>query len=64
LGLELLTAAREADINLSALLERALTQELTELKRRGWRTANTQAVAAYNEQVRKHGPFCATRRVF
>jgi antitoxin CcdA len=60
--LELLTAAREEGLNLSALLERALTDELTERKRRGWRLANAEAIAAYNEHVATHGPFCAARR--
>jgi antitoxin CcdA len=60
---DLLTAAREEGLNLSALLERALTDELTERKRRGWRLANMQAIAAYNEHVGKHGPaFRAARR--
>jgi post-segregation antitoxin (ccd killing protein) len=62
LRLELLTAARKEGLNLSALLERALTDELTERKRRGWRLANTHAIAAYNEHVGKYGLFCAARR--
>ncbi len=61
LRLELLTAAREQGLNLSALLERALTDELTERKRLGWRLANTLAIAAYNEHVGKHGLFRAAR---
>lgn len=57
LSWELLTAAREAGLNLSALLERTLTDELTVLRGRGWRTANAQAIAAYNAHLKKYGTF-------
>ena len=56
---DLLEAAREAGVNLSATLERALTEELARLKRRQWREAHAEAIAAYNEQFEKHGPFSA-----
>jgi antitoxin CcdA len=54
---DLLAAAREAGINLSATLERALTGELAEAKRRKWREANREAIAAYHEFVEKYGAF-------
>jgi antitoxin CcdA len=56
---DLLEAAREAGVNLSATLERALTEELARLKRRQWREEHAEAIAAYNEQFEKHGPFSA-----
>ena len=56
---DLLEAAREAGVNLSATLERALTEELARLKRRQWREAHVEAIAAYNEQFEKHGAFSA-----
>jgi antitoxin CcdA len=56
---ELLEAAREAGVNLSATLERALTEELARLKRRQWREQHAGAIAAYNEQCEKHGTFSA-----
>jgi antitoxin CcdA len=56
---DLLEAAREAGVNLSATLERALMEELARLKRRQWREEHTKAIAAYNEQFEKHGPFSA-----
>jgi antitoxin CcdA len=61
---DLLAAAREAGINLSATLERALTGELAELKRKKWREVNEEAIAAYNEFVEKHGTFSDDVRSF
>ncbi len=54
---DLLAAAREAGVNLSATLERALTEELAEGKRKTWRDENKEAIAAYNDFVEKHGAF-------
>jgi antitoxin CcdA len=45
-------------VNLSALLERALTEELVRLKWRQWRKENAPAIAAYNRHVRENGAFC------
>ena len=61
---DLLAAAREAGVNLSATLERALTEELAEAKRKKWREANREAIAAYNEFVEKHGTFSDDVRSF
>jgi antitoxin CcdA len=61
---DLLAAAREAGVNLSATLERALTEELAEGKRKKWRDANKAAIAAYNEFVDKHGTFSDDVRSF
>jgi antitoxin CcdA len=61
---DLLAAAREAGLNLSATLERALTGELAELKRKKWREVNEEAIAAYNEFVEKHGTFSDDVRSF
>src|SRR6516162_8382121 len=44
---DLIAAARGARVNLSALLERALSEELVRLKWRQWRDENGPAVAAY-----------------
>lgn len=52
---DLLAAAREAGVNLSAALERALTEELAATKRKKWREENREAIRAYNEHVEKHG---------
>ena len=61
---DLLAAAREAGVNLSATLERALTEELAEGKRNAWRDENKEAIAAYNEFVEEHGAFSDDVRSF
>jgi antitoxin CcdA len=61
---DLLAAAREAGINLSATLERALMEELAEAKRKKWRQENRDAITAYNEYVEKHGTFSDGVRSF
>jgi antitoxin CcdA len=54
-SVEILAAAREAHVNLSALLERALISELAGLRRRRWQEENLRAVWAYNEHLTSHG---------
>jgi antitoxin CcdA len=61
---ELLDAARDAGLNLSATLESALERELAAAKRRKWREDNREAIAAYNEHVGKHGTFSDDVRSF
>lgn len=61
---DLLEAAREEGVNLSATLERALEEELAALRRRRWRQDNTAAIEAYNEQVRRHAPALSAARTF
>ena len=55
---DLIDGARALRVNLSALLERALTEELVRLKWRQWRDENAPAVAAYNRYVKEKGAFC------
>jgi len=61
---DLLAAARQAGVNLSATLERALTEELAVVRRKKWRRANREAIAAYNQHVEKHGTFSDDVRTF
>jgi antitoxin CcdA len=61
---DLLAAARDAGVNLSATLERALMEELAEAKRKKWRRENRGAIVAYNEHVEKHGTFSDGVRSF
>jgi antitoxin CcdA len=61
---DLLAAAREAGVNLSATLERALTEEVAKAKRRKWRDENRESIAAYNEHIEKHGSFSDDVRSF
>jgi antitoxin CcdA len=61
---DLLDAARDAGVNLSATLERALADELARLKRARWREENRGAIAAYDEFVDEHGTFSDGVRSF
>lgn len=61
---DLLQAAREAKINLSATLERALEEELAALRRHEWRLEHEQAIEAYNEHIRGHAPALGHARTF
>lgn len=61
---ELLDAAREAGLNLSATLESALVRELAAARRKKWLEDNLEAVAAYNDHVDKHGTFADDVRSF
>lgn len=54
-GADVLAAARKAEINLSALLERAVAEELARLQRLQWRAANAAAISAYNQFLQQHG---------
>ena len=61
---DLLDAAREAGVNLSATLERALVEELASVRSARWREENREAIAAYNEYVEEHGAFSDGVRAF
>lgn len=61
---DLLAAARDAGLNLSATLERALIEELSAAERRKWREENREAIRAYNEHIEKHGAFSDDVRRF
>lgn len=61
---DLLDAAREAGVNLSATLERALSEELASVQRARWREENRDAIAAYNDYVDEHGAFSDGVRSF
>ena len=56
---DLIDAARRARVNLSALLERALLEEIVRISWREWREENAALIAAYNRHVREHGTFSA-----
>ena len=59
---DLLDAARSVGVNLSALLERALVEELARLRRLRWRADNAEAVAAYNDHLQHYGTFLTPDR--
>lgn len=60
----LVDAARAADVNLSATLERALEDALRLKRRERWLAENSAGMAAYNEYVESHGAFADTLRSF
>ncbi len=61
---ELLNAAREAGVNLSAVLEEALAERVAVAKREAWVKENSKAIAAYNDFVSEHGVFSDGERSF
>jgi antitoxin CcdA len=61
---DLLSKARELNINLSAALEEALTEQLKLKQRELWRKQNAKAIQAYNRFVEKQGVFSDELRSF
>jgi antitoxin CcdA len=52
---ELVAEAKEAGTNMSALLEKALREELRARRWQKWREENREANEAYNKFVEEHG---------
>jgi antitoxin CcdA len=52
---DLLSAARECGVNLSAVLEEALAEKVAAAKREHWVKENAEAIAAYNDCVSENG---------
>ncbi|MGH8354492.1 MAG: type II toxin-antitoxin system CcdA family antitoxin [Pseudomonas sp.] len=61
---DLLSKARELDINLSATLEQALAETLKQRQRERWLAENKDAIEAYNDHVEKNGVFSDDLRSF
>ena len=61
---DLLNKAKDLDINLSAALEQALAQLLKQRRQEQWLQENREAIAAYNQDVEKHGSFGDALRAF
>jgi antitoxin CcdA len=61
---KLLAEAKELGIPLSATFEAALAEIIAEHKRQQWLEENKEAIAAYNERVRKQGVFSDGLRRF
>ena len=60
----LLREARESHLNLSAILERALVEQLRRSRVERWLVDNKDAIAAYNALVHQHGAFADILRAF
>lgn len=61
---DLLSKAKELDINLSATLEQALAHAVRDKQRAQWLAENKAAMDAYNDHVEKHGVFSNGLRSF
>lgn len=61
---DLLSKARELNINLSATLEQALIEAVRQKARDKWVAENKAAMESYNEYVDKHGAFSDGLRSF
>jgi antitoxin CcdA len=61
---DLVAAAREAGINLSETLERALVAELDARRKGQWLEDNRDAIATYNDYVEERGVFSDGLRSF
>ena len=61
---DLLNAAREAGINLSAALEEALQEKVAAARREKWKRENAEAIAEYNNLLAEHGVFSEGQRSF
>jgi antitoxin CcdA len=61
---DLLNAAREAGVNLSAALEEALQEKVAAARREKWKRENAEAIAEYNDLVAEHGVYSDGQRSF
>jgi antitoxin CcdA len=61
---DLLQAARNSELNLSATLEAAVEYELRQLRKREWLELNESAIQAYNRDVEEKGAFSDGLRTF
>lgn len=61
---DLLRKAKDYGLNLSAIMEVALAEEVKKRQREQWREENAGAVAAYNEHVAENGVFSDKLRSF
>jgi antitoxin CcdA len=61
---DLLARARSLDVNLSAILERALEENVRQRLRQQWLDENRRAIAAYNEHFEQAQVFSAGLRRF
>jgi antitoxin CcdA len=61
---DLLRQAKELDINLSATLEKALSEALKARQREQWLAENKTAIDAYNQHVEDNGVFSDRLRSF
>jgi antitoxin CcdA len=61
---ELLNQAQALHINLSATLERALSEAIRDKQRQQWLHENRQAIEDYNQRIEPEGCFSDSLRSF
>jgi len=61
---DLLKAARESGVNLSAVMEEALVYRVAAAKREAWLRENADAIANYNEFAGENGVYSDDSRSF
>jgi antitoxin CcdA len=61
---DLLKAARDSGVNLSAVMEEALIYKVAAAKREAWVRHNADAIASYNEFVTENGVYSDRSRTF
>jgi antitoxin CcdA len=61
---DLLDAAREAGVNLSAALEEVLKEKVAAARREKWKRENAEAIAEYNDFIEEQGVFSDSHRSF
>ncbi len=61
---DLLRKARECGLNLSAVMEAALIEQVRKSQRERWLEENREAIDAYNEHVERNGVFSDGLRSF
>ena len=61
---DLLKAARDSGVNLSAVMEEALIYKVAAAKREAWVRDNADAIANYNEFVTENGVYSDGSRTF
>lgn len=64
LNSDLLRKAKDYGLNLSAVMEAALAEEVKKRQREQWREENAAAIATYNEHVEENGVFSDELRSF
>lgn len=61
---DLLSQAKALGINVSAVLEQSLAEQVKKLKAEAWVRENQSAIQAYNRDVEDHGTFSEDLRSF
>ena len=61
---DLLSQAKALGINISAVLEQSLAEQVKKLKAQAWVRDNQSAIQAYNQHVEQHGTFGEDLRSF